>query len=98
MLLVDPEYNIKTDTLLYNTYTFVATFVVPTVITSDSGREKLQPPGRLLRYKNKKVYFGKRPQIQDRSTFLTAQWSPVMIQQDSAKQEAMLFIAIPPKT
>ncbi|HAN40085.1 MAG TPA: OstA family protein, partial [Chitinophagaceae bacterium] len=31
--LRDPQYNITTDTLLYNTYSELATFVVPTTIT-----------------------------------------------------------------
>lgn len=72
VVLNDPEYNIKTDTLLYNTYTSIATFVVPTVITSDSGRRKIVTTDGYYDTKNKKAYFGKRPEIQDRSTFLTA--------------------------
>src|SRR3954469_13435891 len=34
VLLTNPDYVVKTDTLLYNTNTTIATFTVPTVITS----------------------------------------------------------------
>ena len=34
VVLVDPEYRITTDTLLYNTYTKIARFIVPTKIVS----------------------------------------------------------------
>lgn len=72
VLLNDPEYNIKTDTLLYNTYSSIATFIAQTKITSDSGRRNITTTDGYYDTKNKKAYFGKRPQIQDRSTFLIA--------------------------
>jgi lipopolysaccharide export system protein LptA len=72
VVLVDPEYTIKTDTLLYNTYTGVSTFVVPTVITSDSGRKVVKTKDGYYDTKNKKTYFGQRTEIQDGSTFITA--------------------------
>ncbi|MEP6512946.1 MAG: OstA-like protein, partial [Parafilimonas sp.] len=71
VLLVSPDYNVKTDTLLYNTYTDVATFIVPTEITSGKNRKILTSDG-YYDLRNKKYYFGKRPQIQDSSTFLIA--------------------------
>ena len=72
VVLDDPEYNIKTDTLLYNTYTGLATFIVPTVIVSDSGNRKITTRDGYYNTKTKKAYFGKRPEIQDGSTFLIA--------------------------
>ena len=36
--LVNPDYTVTTDTLLFNTYTNVATFTVPTVIKSGEKR------------------------------------------------------------
>jgi len=72
VVLVNPDYNIKTDTLLYNTYTGIATFVAPTNITSDSGRKKIYTTDGYYDAKNKKAYFGRRPEIQDGSTFLIA--------------------------
>jgi len=68
VVLVNPDYTIKTDTLLYNTYTAVATFTVPTEITSDSGRKKIYTKDGFYDTKNKKAYFGKRPEIHDGST------------------------------
>ncbi len=69
--LVSPDYNIVTDTLLYNTNTEVATFIVPTVITSGKNR-KINTTDGYYDLKNKRAYFGKRPQIQDSTTFLEA--------------------------
>ena len=72
VLLVSPDYNIKTDTLLYNTYSGISTFVSPTEITSDSGKKKVLTKDGFYDTKNKKTYFGKRPQIFDGSTSLIA--------------------------
>jgi len=72
VVLVDPEYTIKTDTLLYNTYTGIATFIVPTVITSDSGRKVVKTKDGYYDTKTKRNYFGQRTEIQDHSIFLIA--------------------------
>ena len=72
VVLVDSEYTIKTDTLLYNTYSGVTTFLVPTEITSDSGRRKIYTSNGYYDTKNKKTHFGNRSQIWDRSTSLIA--------------------------
>ncbi len=71
VVLVDPDYNIKTDTLFYNTYTGVATFVVPAEITGKNGTKIITSDG-YYDTKNKNSYFGKRPTIQDSTTFLIA--------------------------
>lgn len=72
VVLVNPEYTIKTDTLLYNTYSGVATFIVPTEITSDSSRQKIYTTDGYYDTKGKKAYFGKRPKIWDRNTYIEA--------------------------
>lgn len=72
VVLDDPEYKITTDTLLYNTYTGIATFLVPTEIVSDSGKRRIITRDGYYNTKSKKAYFGKRPEIQDGSTFLVA--------------------------
>ena len=72
VILVSPDYNIKTDTLLYNTYSGISTFVSPTEITSDSGKKKVLTKDGYYDTKNKKTFFGKRPQIFDGSTSLLA--------------------------
>lgn len=70
VLLVDPDYRVTTDTLLYNTYTEIARFVVPTKIVSD-GRTVRTSEG-FYDLKNKKAVFGKRPTIDDKDYTLTA--------------------------
>ncbi|CAN5491452.1 hypothetical protein BH10BAC2_BH10BAC2_12210 [soil metagenome] len=72
VVLTDPDYNIKTDTLLYNTYTGIATFLVPTTITSDSGRRVVKTKDGYYDTKNKKTYFGKRTEIWDGSIYIIA--------------------------
>lgn len=72
VVLVDPEYTIKTDTLLYNTYSGVTTFIVPTEIVSDSGRQRIVTSDGYYDTKAKKAYFGKRPKIWNRSTYVEA--------------------------
>ncbi len=71
VVLNAPDYVVKTDTLLYNTYTDVATFIVPTEITSGKNRKIITSNG-YYDLRTKKAYFGSRPQIQDSATFLIA--------------------------
>ncbi|MGI8950223.1 MAG: OstA-like protein [Chitinophagaceae bacterium] len=70
VVMIDPDYTVKTDTLLYNTYTGIATFIVPTEIVS--GTKKINTTDGYYDTKNKKYYFDKRPTIQDSATLLTA--------------------------
>jgi lipopolysaccharide export system protein LptA len=70
VVLVDPQYTITTDTLLYNTYSQVATFTVPTEITSDSGKNRITTSSGTYDTKNKKSYFGQRPKIWQGSTYI----------------------------
>jgi lipopolysaccharide export system protein LptA len=71
VVLVNPDYTVTTDTLLFNTYTNVATFIVPTTITSSSKR-KIYTSDGYYDLANKKAYFGKRPHIEDSTTILDA--------------------------
>ncbi len=71
VFLVDTNYTVKTDTLLYNTYSDIATFIVPAEITSGAHRKIFTKEG-YYDLKNKKAYFGSRPEIQDSTTFLVA--------------------------
>jgi hypothetical protein len=70
VVLTDPDYKIYTDTLLYNTYTNVATFVCPTRIIT--GSRKIKTRDGYYDLKNKKAYFGKRPEIEDSTGTLKA--------------------------
>ena len=71
VVLVNPDYNVTTDTLLFNTYTNVATFTVPTLIKSGDKRKIFTSDG-YYDLKNKKAYFAKRPHIEDSTTILDA--------------------------
>lgn len=72
VVLIDPDYKLKTDTLLYNTYSDVATFIAPTTITSENNKKKVIASDGYYDAKNRKTYLGKRPTIQDGTVFLTA--------------------------
>ena len=82
VVLINPDYKVTTDTLLFNTYTNVATFVVPTVITSGDKR-KIYTSDGYYDLANKKAYFGKRPHIVDSTTILDAE---VVASNDSTKE------------
>jgi lipopolysaccharide export system protein LptA len=69
--LKDPAYDLQSDSLLYNTQTEVTTFVAPTFIKDSAGRTIRTSDG-YYDLKNKKAYFGLRPQIQDGPVFVTA--------------------------
>ena len=70
VILTDPEYSIKTDTLLYNTETQLATFTVPTEITT--GKRKIITTDGYYNKLTKKSYFGKRSTIVDSTSTLIA--------------------------
>lgn len=70
VVLTDPEYRLKTDTLLYNTETGIATFVAPTEIMS--GKRKVLTSSGYYDAKARKTYFGHRPHIEDSTTILDA--------------------------
>jgi lipopolysaccharide assembly outer membrane protein LptD (OstA) len=70
VVLVDPEYKVYTDTLLYNTYTEIARFVAPTKIVTSTRTIKTSEGYYDL--KNKKAEFGRRPIVEDKDYTITA--------------------------
>lgn len=65
VVLLDPGYKIYTDSLLYNTYNNIATFISPTKIITD--KRTIKTKDGYYDLKKKKAYFGKRPEIEDSS-------------------------------
>ena len=63
VVLKDPGYDITTDTLLYNTFNDVVTFVSPTKIIT--GGRKIKTREGWYNLKKKKAYFGSRPEMED---------------------------------
>ena len=70
VVMVDPEFRVTTDTLLYNTFTEIARFTVPTVIKNE--QRTITTSEGYYDLKNKKAVFGKRPFIDDKDYTLTA--------------------------
>lgn len=64
----DPQYDLDTDSLLYNTDSQIATFVTKTHIRADSGRRDIVTSEGYYDLKNKNAKFGSRPVIKDGST------------------------------
>jgi lipopolysaccharide export system protein LptA len=62
--LKDPKYRLKTDSLLYNTTTQIATFVAPTTII-DSAKRVINTSDGFYDTRNRKAFFGKRPVLTD---------------------------------
>ena len=69
VVLVDPEYRVTTDTLLYNTYTELARFTVPTKIVT--GTRTVRTSDGYYDVKNRKAVFGRRPIVEDKESTLT---------------------------
>jgi len=70
--LKDPQYDLESDSLLYNTETELTTFIAPTKIVDSAGRTIRTNEG-YYDLRNNRGYFGKRPRIQDGPTFITAE-------------------------
>ncbi len=64
--LVDPKYDVRNDTLLYNTQTQVTSWNTPTVIKSKNGGDVYSSSGT-YDLKNGKAFFGNRTIIKDSS-------------------------------
>ncbi|HUQ67165.1 MAG TPA: OstA-like protein [Flavitalea sp.] len=62
--LKDPQYNLESDSLLYNTNTEIATFIAETFIEDSAKRTILTSEG-YYDLKNKNASFGRRPVIHD---------------------------------
>lgn len=70
VFLNDPQYKVTTDTLLYNTFTQLARFTVPTKIVT--GKRVVHTSEGYYDMKSKKAFFGKRPVVDDKDYILTA--------------------------
>lgn len=64
VVLKDPQYDLKSDSLLYNTDTEIATFISETFII-DSAKRSIKTREGFYDLKNKQAFFGKRPTITD---------------------------------
>ncbi len=71
VVLIDPKYNLKTDSLLYNTTTEIATFIAQTYI-EDSARRKIKTREGFYDLKNKIAFFTSRTTIEDGAVKVTA--------------------------
>jgi lipopolysaccharide export system protein LptA len=71
VVLKDPKYDLKSDSLLYNTTTEIATFISETSII-DSAKRSIKTTEGFYDLKNKKAFFGKRPVITDGSLRIIA--------------------------
>jgi len=69
--LKDPQYTLKTDSLLYNTNTQIATFIAPTTIV-DSSKRVINTSDGFYDTQNRKAFFGKRPVLKDGAVRITA--------------------------
>lgn len=64
VVLTDPSYNLKSDSLLYNTQTEITTFITKTII-EDSAKRKITTREGFYDLKNRVASFAKRPVIED---------------------------------
>lgn len=67
----DPKYKMKTDSLLYNTQTEIATFIAQTYI-EDSAKRKIRTKEGYYDLKNKKANFTSRTTIEDGAVRVTS--------------------------
>jgi len=70
VVLKDPQYNLRSDSLLYNSASEIVTFISKTLI-QDSTRTIVTSDG-YYDMRNKYAYFGMRPVIRDGSLSITA--------------------------
>ncbi len=70
VVLIDPEYNLVADSLLYNTQNQIATFICPTTIIT--GDRKIYTSSGYYNLKTGEAYFGKRSTIIDSTSSTTA--------------------------
>ena len=85
VVMVDPEFRVTTDTLLYNTFTEIARFTVPAVIKNK--QRTITTSEGYYDLKNKKAVFGKRPFIDDKDYTLTA--DDIAIDEESGFGDAL---------
>ena len=71
VLLIDPEYRLITDSLLYNANTEIATFIAPTTIITNT--RKIYATSGFYNLKTKEAYFGKKATIVDSTFSITSE-------------------------
>jgi lipopolysaccharide export system protein LptA len=72
VVLRDPQYDLSTDSLLYNTQKQLSTFITETyILFKDSTHRTVRTRSGYYDLKNKKAEFGKRPVITDGSQTIT---------------------------
>lgn len=71
VVLTDPKYTLKSDSLLYNTNTEIATFIAQTYI-EDSAKRKIKTREGYYDLKNKKAFFSSRTTIEDGAVKIVA--------------------------
>lgn len=69
--LIDPKYDIRTDSMMYNTQTQVTTFITETFIKNKNGATIYTKEGT-YDLQNGKAYFGSNPIVQDSTRFYSA--------------------------
>jgi lipopolysaccharide export system protein LptA len=70
VILNDPAYDLKSDSLVYNTESKIATFITRTLIRDSSGRTIVTKAG-FYDLKNHRAQFPMRPEITDKSQYVT---------------------------
>lgn len=70
VVLIDPAYHLKTDSLIYNTESQLARFIAYTFIKDSSGRT-IETNDGYYDLKMGKAEFGQRPKIRDGKIFIT---------------------------
>lgn len=71
VLLIDPEYKLITDSLLYNANTEIATFIAPTTIITNT--RKIYATSGFYNLKTREAYFGKKATIVDSTFSITSE-------------------------
>jgi len=76
VVLIDPEYKLIADSLLYNTGTEIARFICPTTIIAKGGRRIYTRDG-FYNLRTGEAYFGKRATIVDSTQSIVADKSAI---------------------
>jgi len=74
VLLKDPQYDLKADSLLYNTQSQISTFITETyIVFKDSTHRTVRTKEGFYDLRNRKAQFGRRPVITDGSQQITGE-------------------------
>ncbi|HEX7904302.1 MAG TPA: OstA-like protein [Chitinophagaceae bacterium] len=70
VVLIDPAYDVRTDSLLYNTESGIARFIAETIIKDTSGRT-IETKDGYYNLKTGQAEFGRNPRVHDKGLFAT---------------------------